>query len=108
VLPGIPVLLLIIHFTWMIKLICKLKNKSFSIHDLPVGEHTISVVSGGLSNGKKSAPLKIMVAEGKVNYINVVSTEAGYVNKLTCQEITKNSADPILAKANQKKDCLSN
>ena len=49
-----------------------------------------------------------MVAEGKVNYINVVSTEAGYVNKLTCQEITKNSADPILAKANQKKDCLSN
>jgi hypothetical protein len=89
------------------KLICKMKNKLFSIHDLPVGEHTVSVVSGGISNGKKSTPLKIMVTEGKVNYVSVVSTEAGYANKITCQEITQSSADPILAKATQKKDCLS-
>lgn len=89
------------------QLICKLKNKSFSIHDLPVGEHTVSVVSGGLSNGKKSVPLKITVAEGKVNYVSVVSTQSGYVNKITCQEITLNSAEPILAKAKKKEDCLS-
>jgi hypothetical protein len=88
------------------QLICKLKNKSFSIHDLPVGEHSISVVSGGLSNGKKSTPLKIMVVEGKVNYVSVVSTQSGYVNKITCQEITQNSADPILAKTTQKMNCL--
>jgi hypothetical protein len=89
------------------QLICKLKNKSFSIHDLSTGEHTVSVVSGGLSNGKKSAPLKITVAEGKVNYVSVVSTQSGYVNKITCQEITPNSAEPVLAKAKQKTDCLS-
>jgi hypothetical protein len=88
------------------RLICKQKNKSFSIHDIPVGDHTISVVSGGISNGKKSTPLKITVAEGKVNYVSVVSTQAGYVNKITTQEITKNSAEPLLAKATQKKDCL--
>ena len=89
------------------QLICKLKNKSFSIHDLPVGEHTVSVVSGGISNGKKSTPLKVMVVEGKANYVSVVSTQAGYVNKITCQEITQNSADPILAKSKQKTDCLA-
>lgn len=89
------------------QLACKLKNKSFSIHDLSVGDHTVSVVSGGLSNGKKSAPLKITVVEGKVNYVNVVSTEAGYVNKINVQEITQNSAEPILAKTRQKMDCLS-
>jgi len=89
------------------QLVCKLKNKSFSIHDLSVGQHTVSVVSGGLSNGKKSAPLTIAVVEGKVNYVSVVSTEAGYSNKITCQEITQNSADPILAKVKQKKDCLN-
>lgn len=89
------------------QLACKLKNKSFSIHDLSVGEHTVSVVSGGISNGKKSTSLKITVAEGKPNYVSVVSTQAGYANKITCQEITKNSADPALAKAKQKKDCLS-
>lgn len=87
------------------QLTCKLKNKSYSIHDLSVGEHTISVVSGGLSNGKKSVPLKITVVAGKVNYISVVSTQSGYANKITCQEITQNSAEPVLAKAKQKKDC---
>lgn len=88
------------------QLVCKLKNKTFSIHDISIGEHTVSVVSGGISNGKKSTPLKIIVAEGKTNYVSVVSTQSGYVNKLTCQEITQNSADPLLAKATQNKNCL--
>jgi hypothetical protein len=89
------------------QLTCKLKNKSYSIHDLSAGEHTVSVVSGGLSTGKKSTPLKITVEEGKINYISVNSTQSGYANKITCQEITKNSAAPALAKIKQKKDCLS-
>lgn len=87
------------------KLVCKMGNKSFSIHDVNVGDHTISISSGGISNGKKSTPLKFTVAEGKVNYISVVSTEAGYSNKITCQEITQSSAEPLLAKGKQVKDC---
>lgn len=89
------------------QLVCKLKNKSFSIQDISAGEHTVSVSSGGISNGKQSSPLKITVAEGIANYITVVSTQSGYVNKITCQEITKNSADPILAKSSQNKNCLA-
>lgn len=89
------------------QLTCKMKNKSFSIHDLSVGDHTVSVVSGGISNGKKSTPLNVTVVAGKANYVSVVSTRAGYVNKITCQEITQNSAEPLLAKAKEKKDCLS-
>jgi len=89
------------------KLICKQKNKSYSVHDLSVGDHTITIKGGGLSNGKKSAPLKFTVAEGKTNYVSVVSTEAGYVNKINCQEITQNSATPLLAKAKQKTNCLA-
>jgi len=88
------------------QLVCKLKNKSFSIQDISAGEHTVSVASGGISNGKQSVPLKITVVEGKVNYISVVSTQSGYLNKITCQEITKNSADPLLTKATQNKNCL--
>ncbi len=88
------------------KLACKLKNKSFSVHDIAIGSHTVRVVSGGISNGKKSEPLTIMVVEGKPNYVSVVSTQSGYVNKLTCQEITKNSANPLLAKATQNNNCL--
>jgi hypothetical protein len=88
------------------QLACKLKNKSFSIHDLPVGDHTVSVVSGGIANKKKSAPLKINVVEGKANYVSVVSTQYGYINKITCAEMTQNTAEPMLTKATQKKDCL--
>lgn len=95
------------HFFVDGKLMCKLKNKSYSIHDLSVGDHTIAVSSGGLSTGKKSPPLKIAVAEGKTNYVSVVSTESGYVNKITCQEITQNSAEPLLAKAKEKTNCLA-
>ena len=89
------------------KLICKLKNKAYSVHDLSPGEHTVSVSSGGLSTGKKSAPLTINVVAGTTNYLSVVSTQSGYANKITCQEITANSAAPLLAKAEEKKDCLS-
>jgi len=89
------------------QLICKLKNKSYSIHDISVGDHTVSVVSGGIASKKKSPPLKITVTEGKVNYVSVVSTQSGYANKITCQEITQNSADPLLAKATENKNCLT-
>lgn len=94
------------HFYVDGELICKLKNKSFSVHELSPGEHTVSISSGGLSTGKKTEPLKITVVEGKANYINVVGTQSGYVNKLSCQEITQSSAEPLLAKAKQKTDCL--
>lgn len=88
-------------------LVCKLKNKSFSVHDLSAGDHTVSVVSGGISNGKKSPPLTFTVSKEKANYISVFSTQSGYANKITCQEITINSAKPLMAKAKQKTDCLA-
>jgi len=88
-------------------LTCKTKNKLFSIHDLSAGEHTVSIVAGGLRTAKKSPPVKITVVAGKTNYVSVVSTERGYSNKIACQEITENSAQPLLAKAKEKKDCLA-
>ena len=95
------------HFYIDGKLVCKQKNKSYSVHDLSVGDHTVSITTGGLPTAKKTAPLKITVIEGKTNYVNVVSTEAGYVNKINCQEITRNSAEPLLAKAKAKTNCLA-
>jgi len=56
---------------------------------------------------KKTPAVKITVVEGKTNFISVVSTEAGYMNKIACQEITENSAQPLLAKAKEKTNCLA-
>ncbi|RZJ52057.1 MAG: DUF2846 domain-containing protein [Flavobacterium sp.] len=89
------------------QLVCKLKNKHFSIIDIPAGDHNISVLSGGLSNGKKSAPTLVTVLAGKPNFVEVVSTQKGeYTNKITATEITENSAKPILSTLTQKTNCL--
>jgi len=95
------------HFYVDGKLVCKQKNKTFSIHDLSVGDHLVNVTSGGLKTAKKTPPVKITVVEGKTNYVSVVSTESGYVNKIACQEITENSAQPMLANAREKTNCLA-
>lgn len=89
------------------QLVCKLKNKHYSIIDIPAGDHNISVSSGGLSTGKKSTPTLVTVIEGKTNFIEVVSTQKGeYSNKITATEITENSAKPILSTITQKTNCL--
>ncbi|CAM4370633.1 hypothetical protein SAMN06265348_113186 [Pedobacter westerhofensis] len=95
------------HFFVDGKLVCKQKNRSYSIHDLNVGDHMISITTGGLPPAKKTPAVKITVVEGKTNFISVVSTEAGYLNKIACQEITENSAQPLLAKAKEKTNCLA-
>jgi hypothetical protein len=96
------------HFYVDGKLVCKQKNRTFSIQDLSVGDHMINVTSGGLKTARKTPPLKITVVGGKTNYVSVVSTEAGYMNKIACQEVTENSAQPLLAKAREKTNCMAN
>jgi hypothetical protein len=81
-------------------LACKLKNKTYSLHTVPAGTHTVAASNTGLSSPKKSAPFTITVEEGKITYVDVI-----WANKVSCQEITKNSADVKLEKAKQNTKC---
>ncbi|RFM26907.1 hypothetical protein [Deminuibacter soli] len=83
-------------------LACKLKNKRYSLHTVSAGEHTVSAQNMGISLDKKSAPFKVLVAEGKITYINLV-----WANEVSCQEITANSAEQSLKKIKQTTDCGS-
>lgn len=42
------------HFFVDGKLVCKQKNKSYSIQDLSVGDHMVNVTTGGLKTAKKN------------------------------------------------------
>ncbi|GGH65238.1 hypothetical protein HNQ91_002121 [Filimonas zeae] len=81
-------------------LACKLKNKTYSLHSVAAGSHTVSAKGSGLSNGKKSAPFTIQVEEGKTTYVDVV-----WANDVSVQEITKNSADVKLKQTKQNTKC---
>lgn len=81
-------------------LVCKLKNKRYTLHTVTAGEHTVAAQNTGLSVDKKSTPFKVNVTAGKITYINVI-----WANKVSCQEITENSATEALKKIQQTSNC---
>jgi hypothetical protein len=81
-------------------LVCKLKNNKYSVHDLSPGAHTFAVQNTGLSSHRKSIPLKINVEENKTVYLTVVNGSSLYL-----QEVTQASADMLIKKTVQVKDC---
>ncbi len=83
-------------------LLCKLKNKTYSVHSVAVGKHVVSAQNSGLSTRKKSAPFEINVQEGQITYVDVA-----WANRVYCQEITPNSATMILKKTKQTTNCVS-
>jgi hypothetical protein len=84
-------------------LVCKLKNKTYSVHTVKAGKHTVRAANTGLSSHKKSAPFEVEVKEGQTTYVDVV-----WANTVSCQEITANSAQSKLKGIKQATNCSSN
>jgi hypothetical protein len=82
-------------------LVCKLRNKRYSQHTVSVGEHTVAGRNTGLTIDRGSTPLKVKVEEGKITYISLVLVS----NKVSCMEITQNSADVALKKVKEATNC---
>lgn len=83
------------------KLICNLKNKHFSVHDIAAGEHTVSIQGTGLGSHAKSRPLKINVTADKINYLVAVNGPDLYL-----VEAVESSAQELLKKVVITKTCL--
>jgi hypothetical protein len=82
-------------------LVCNLKNKRYSTHNIAAGEHTVSVANTGLSNHSKSRPLKINVVANKSNYLVVVNGSDVYL-----QETVESSAQELLKRVAATTKCL--
>lgn len=83
------------------KMVCKLKNNHYSVHDVPAGAHKVVVQNRGYGRHTKSKPLTINVKEGEVTYLSV-----GAGSSLYLQEITQSSAEELLKNLVLNKDCL--
>ncbi len=80
-------------------LVCKLKNKSYSLHDVPVGDHTVSAVSGGLAS-KRKIPFKVTVADGKISYVNILN-----MSNIATEEVTENTGSQKIKTLIQNTGC---
>ncbi|WP_316838456.1 DUF2846 domain-containing protein [Pedobacter gandavensis] len=83
------------------KLVCNLKNKRFSVHDIAAGEHTVSIQGTGLGSHAKSRPFKINVTADKSNYLVAVNGPDLYL-----VEAVEPSAQELLKKVAPTTACL--
>jgi hypothetical protein len=83
------------------KEVCHLKNQRYSVHNVALGEHTVSIKAGGLGGNDISRPMKITVEAGKSNYIVVVNGKDIYV-----VESVESSAKELLKRLAATTECL--
>ena len=88
------------------QLVCKLNNKRYSIHEVPVGEHTFTVQFGGKQSKAKAEPIVINVEEGKSYYVQMIFQTGALKNNLYCQEVTENSANTIMVNCVEDTKCF--
>lgn len=88
------------------KLVCKLNNKKFSIHEVTPGEHSFTVQFAGKKAKDKAEPIIIQVEAGKTYYVQMVFQTGAFKNNLYCQEVTENSANTILVECEEDTKCF--
>ena len=86
--------------------VCKLNNKSYSIHEVPVGTHYISVQFGGKKSKEKAEKLEINVEKDKATYVQVVFETGALVNNVLCEEMLEKSAIEKMEKLKEDTKCL--
>lgn len=86
------------------EVVCKLNNNRYSIHEVAPGEHTVSVQFYGKKSKKEAEHFKIVVESGKTYYVQMIYQDNLFSN-LYCQEVTENSAKPILDKLKEDTAC---
>ena len=76
--------------------VCRLNEKRYSVHHVPVGSHTFSAQFAGKKSKEVAEKVEIDVEKGQTYYIQLIFQNGAFANNIYCQEVTKNSAKLIL------------
>ena len=88
------------------KLVCKLKNNKFSIHDLSEGVHQCAVQFNGTKLKEKTEKFEVTIIKEKLTYVQI-SIKVGFaVSKVYCEEVTENTAKQKIEKMSEDTKCL--
>lgn len=86
--------------------VCKLNNKKYSFHEVPVGIHSCSVQFGGKKSKEKAEKFEVEVKPGEITYVQLVFETGVLINNVYCEEVTENTAKSKMEKLNEDTKCL--
>ncbi|WP_369753779.1 DUF2846 domain-containing protein [Flavobacterium sp. WC2409] len=86
--------------------VCKLNNKKYSIHEVPVGKHECSVQFGGKKSKEKAEKFEVQVEAGKITYVQLVFETGLFINNIYCEEVTENTATQKMKIMEEDTKCL--
>ncbi len=72
--------------------VCKLNNRRYSVHQVSPGKHEFKAQVAGKKGKEKAEIALIEIEAGKTYYIQMVMQANFWVNDVSAQEITRNSA----------------
>ena len=86
--------------------VCKLNNKRYSFHEVPVGTHSCSVQFGGKKSKEKAEKFEVEVRQGDITYVQLVFETGAFVNNIYSEAVTKNTAQHKMNDLQEDTDCL--
>lgn len=86
--------------------VCKLNNKKYSIHEVPVGKHECSVQFGGKKSKEKAEKFEVQVEAGKISYVQLVFETGMFINNIYCEEVTENTGVQKMKMMEEDTKCL--
>jgi hypothetical protein len=88
-------------------LVCNLKNKKFSVHDVNPGQHKLYVRSSGKTAKSETNELTITVEKGKTYYIKMLPGESyNFGGTIKLLEVSESTAKTLLVKCKQETECI--
>ena len=87
-------------------LYCKIANNRYSVVDLKPGKYTFYVTSWDAPKKKNKLGLEIPVEAGKSYYLRIIFKERLLENQMFLEEITYNSAAPLISKYKEETNCI--
>jgi len=85
--------------------VCKLNNKKYSIHEVPVGKHRCSVQFGGKTSKEDAEKFEVNVEAGKITYVQIVFETGLWINNVYCEEVTENTAKQKMSNMSEDTEC---
>lgn len=86
-------------------LYCKIRNNRYSIIEVKPGIDTFYITNWGTPKANSKLGLELQIEPGKTYYLRMAVKERYFEVLYYFEEITKNSAEPLLAKYKQDTNC---